>query len=171
MYTVVFDARNAGLPGWEFIPIGIGIVLIAWLFRNREAPATAPRAPVLSRFLRNAPLILACFTLTVALFFFAVGSTRGARYRLNHGDYVVVEGVVSDFVPGDWIGHRHELWRVRSRDQDHWYSYSESAKTEGFGQTQQQGGPIHNGVHVRIADVDGLIARLEVATSDLPKTP
>jgi hypothetical protein len=93
------------------------------------------------------------------------------RFRLNHGDYVVVEGVVRDFVPADWIGHRHELWRVRSGDQDYWYSYSESVITAGFRQTQQQGGPIHNGVRVRIADMDGLIARLEVATTDLPATP
>ena len=168
MYTVVFDARNAGLPGWESIPIGLLFIALAYF--RRGSPAQKPRSPALSWLLRNGLLIFACsFTALATLF--TVGSTLRVRGRLNHSDYVVVEGVVSDFVPADWIGHRHELWRVRSGDQDYWYSYSESVITAGFGQTQQQGGPIHNGVRVRIADVDGLIARLEVATSDLPKRP
>lgn len=168
MYTVVFDARNAGLPGWEAIPIGLLFVVIAYF--RRESPPSKPRAPALAWFFRNALLIFAC-TITVIGTLATVGSTLRVRYRLNHGDYTVVEGVVSDFVPGDWTGHRHELWRVRSGDQDYWFTYSRSIITPGFRQTQEEGGPIHNGVRVRIADMDGLIARLEVATSDLPATP
>lgn len=167
MYTVVFDARNAGLPGWELIPVGLVFIAIGYF--TRSAPVPQPRAPKLAWLLRNGLLVFACFwTATATLLI--VGDTLRTRYRLNHGDYTVVEGVVSNFVPGDWIGHRHELWRVRSADQDHWYTYSRSTITSGFRQTQEEGGPIHNGVHVRIADEDGLIARLEVATSDLPGT-
>lgn len=165
MYTVVFDARNAGLPGWEFIAVGLG--LIAFGYFMRSARAAQPGTTKLGWLFRNGILIFACFwTATVTLS--VVGDTLRMRYRLNHGDYVVVEGVVSDFVPGDWTGHRQELWRVRSGDQDYWYTYSKPIITSGFRQTQEEGGPIHNGVHVRIADEDGLIARLEVATSDLP---
>ena len=165
MYTVVFDARNAGLAGWEAIPIGL--LFVALTYFRRELPSSKPRAPALAWFLRNALLIFACaFTIVATLG--TVGTTLRVRYRLNHGDYTVVEGVVSDFVPGDWTGHRHELWRVRSEHRDYWYTYSKSIITSGFRQTQEEGGPIHNGVRVRIADMDGLIARLEVARGPLP---
>ena len=164
MYTVVVDARNAGLPGWETIPIALLFVALAYV--KRQLPSSKPRAPALAWFFRNALLIFAC-TVAAGDILATVGSNLRVRYRLNHDDYTVVEGVVSDFVPGDWIGHRHELWRVRSGDKDYWYTYSKSIITSGFRQTQEEGGPIHNGVHVRIADMDGLIARLEVARGDL----
>jgi len=35
--------------------------------------------------------------------------------------------------------------------------------TAGFNNTLSHGGPIHEGLRVRIADVDGAIARLEIA--------
>jgi len=164
VYTVVFDARNAGVPGWEAIPIAL--FFVALTYSKRQVPSSKPRAPALAWFLRNALFIFAC-TAAVVTTLVTVGSTLRVRYRLDHGDYTVVEGVVSDFVPGDWIGHRHELWRVRSGDKDYWYTYSKSIITSGFRQTQEEGGPIRNGVRVRIADMDGLIARLEVATADL----
>jgi hypothetical protein len=172
VYTVVFDARNAGVPGWEGIPIAL--LFLALTYLKRQVPASKPRARALAWFLRNALFIFAC-TVAIVTTLGTVGSTWRVRYRLNHGDYnhgdyTLVEGVVSDFVPGDWIGHRHELWRVRSGDKDYWYTYSRAIITSGTRQTQEEGGPIRNGVRVRIADMDGLIARLEVATADLEGT-
>jgi len=165
MYRVVFDARNAGLPGWEFIAIGLFFVALL-SFQGRTS--TPNRA--LSPGIRKAALIVAClWTATATLVI--VGKALRVRYRLNHGDYVVVEGVVSDFVPGDAGGHRYELWRVRTSAEDHWYRYKRPFVTPGFRQTEPEGGPIHDGVRVRIADEDGLIARLEVATSDSVITP
>ena len=158
VYTVVFDARNAGLPGWEAIVIGLLFIAIFYFSRDWSRR--------LSTALRRAGLIFACLWMVVVTLS-TVGDTLRVRYRLNHGDYVVVEGVVSDFVPGDWGGHHSEQWRVRSGEEDHRYSYSRPVITPGFRQTQEEGGPIHDGVRVRIADEDGLIARLEVATSDL----
>lgn len=165
MYTVVFDARSAGWPGWWFIPVGLVFIAIGYF--NRSAPASKPRSPALSWLFRNALVIFACLWTTIAAIS-VVGKTLRVRYRLNHGDYVVVEGVVTSFLPGDPGGHRDELWGVRSGGEDHWYHYSSSVITPGFRVTQRAGGPIHDGVRVRIADADGLIARLEVATSDLP---
>jgi hypothetical protein len=75
--------------------------------------------------LRNAVLILACVIVALDALF-SVGKTLRVRYRLNRGDCVLVEGVVSDFVPGGPAGHGDELWRARSGDQDHWYHYSAS---------------------------------------------
>jgi len=155
VYKVVFDARNSGLPGWESILVGLLFIAIFYFGRewNRR----------LSPALRKAGLILA-WLWTVVVTLSIVGETLRVRYRLNHGDYVLVEGVVSDFVSADWGGHRAEQWCVRSGDEDHCYKYSRPVITAGFRQTQEEGGPIHSGVRVRIADEDGLIARLEVAS-------
>jgi hypothetical protein len=42
------------------------------------------------------------------------------------------------------------------------YRYSDFVLVPGFHTTTTRGGPIREGLHVRIADVDGEIARLEI---------
>ena len=83
----------------------------------------------------------------------------GIRRALRDSTYVVVEGVVTEFVPGRTDGHPAESFVVNG----HRYEYSPYIVTSGFSQIQPLGGPIHEGLLVRIADVDGTIARLEVA--------
>jgi hypothetical protein len=56
-------------------------------------------------------------------------------------------------------GHAMESFEVAG----HCYSYSDYVVVAGFNNTQSHGGPIRNGLRVRIADIDGQIARLEVA--------
>jgi len=45
----------------------------------------------------------------------------------------------------------------------HHYEYSDYVVSAGFNNTQSHGGPIREGITVRIADVRGKIARLEIA--------
>jgi hypothetical protein len=71
----------------------------------------------------------------------------------------VVEGVVHDFVPMPFDGHPHESFEVAG----HSYEYSDFEVTQGFNNTQSHGGPMRDGLRVRIADVGGRIARLEIA--------
>jgi hypothetical protein len=81
------------------------------------------------------------------------------RDSLLNGKYTVVEGVVVDFVPMPYSGHAMEKLNVDG----HHYEYSDYNVVAGFNNTQSHGGPIHQGLRVRIADVDGQIARLEIA--------
>ena len=83
----------------------------------------------------------------------------GLRSALRTGSYLTVEGVVTEFVPGRSDGHPAESFVVNG----HRYEYSPYIVTSGFSQIQSHGGPIREGLRVRIADVDGTIARLEVA--------
>jgi hypothetical protein len=87
----------------------------------------------------------------------------GAWFRVSRGHYVTVEGTVEDFIAGDSGDHRPETWSVRDSKGLHRYSYSPSRGFVGFTQTQAHGGPMRSGLRVRVADVDGLIARLEIA--------
>jgi hypothetical protein len=45
----------------------------------------------------------------------------------------------------------------------HHYRYSDSVVTAGFNNTQPHGGPIREGMTVRITNFGGQIARLEIA--------
>lgn len=79
--------------------------------------------------------------------------------RVSSGRYELVEGQVMDFVPGDREGHQYEMFTVASNGRRYQYRYRSSTIVPGF---HQSAGPVHPGAYVRIADVDGYIARLEI---------
>ena len=79
--------------------------------------------------------------------------------NLDSGNYSVIEGTVTDFVPMPYAGHFDESFTVKGQR----FSYSDYVSTSGFNNTTSHGGPIHEGLHVRIAYFGGLILRLEVA--------
>ena len=82
------------------------------------------------------------------------------RKALERGDYRVVEGTVMDFVPEkEWI-KRPESFSVVSPAETTRYSYARSIVTQGLNKNH---GNVGSGSQVRIADVNGTIARLEVA--------
>jgi hypothetical protein len=81
------------------------------------------------------------------------------RYALAHGAAKVVTGCVSDLVPEGPDGHPSERLRVG----DHAYTYSSYDLTPAFNRTVPHGGPMRDGLCVRIADLQGRILRLEVA--------
>jgi hypothetical protein len=84
---------------------------------------------------------------------------KGLQDHLSSGDYVVVEGRVENFVRGDKGGHKDERWSVRSGGRLYTYQYKWSMVVPGF---HRSAGPMREGLHVRLADVDGYIARLEI---------
>ncbi|HEX6041485.1 hypothetical protein [Longimicrobium sp.] len=160
-YVLVFDAGAAPLVrATDFVGLGLlaflGVAL--WKARGRRAGVSPPPAPF------GNPAVLAALAMFVLL---AMGVMAGSRYvgtvhlreRLRDGEYARVEGVVEDFVPGDREGHRTERWSVRSGGRTYRYAYRTSQQVPGF---HQAGGPVREGLRVRVADVDGHIARLEV---------
>jgi hypothetical protein len=157
-YRIEFDMAEAGYRyGW-FPLAGVGIAaigVIQLLWRRRHPD---PRRSWWRRF--EPPF-------TVAFGAFVAGVTFAGTYweyrelvsALENRDYTVVEGVVHNFVPMPYEGHAHESFDVAG----HHYEYSDFMVTEGFNNTQSHGGPIRDGLRVRIADVGGRIARLEIA--------
>jgi hypothetical protein len=79
--------------------------------------------------------------------------------RARRGDVLIVEGRVTDFIAGAASGHPPESFQVAGR----WYRYSPYELVPGFHQVAANGGPLREGVIVRIGDVDGRIARLKVS--------
>ena len=87
----------------------------------------------------------------------------GLRLAVSRGRYQVHEGIVTDFVPGDAGDHRSESWTVKTASDAFSFSYSPSILEPGYNQTAAHEGQIANGLYVRVWEVDGRIARLEVS--------
>ena len=92
-------------------------------------------------------------------FLLGAGETRRLQQALADGRYDLVEGRMENFEPGDRGGHREERFSVRSGGEVYRYRYSYPAVIAGF---HASAGPLRAGMAVRIADVRGAIARLEV---------
>jgi hypothetical protein len=87
----------------------------------------------------------------------------GLRSALARGEFNHVEGVVTGFAPEDPTIKNPGRFGVITADGRHEYSISRSIVSQGFTGGSPYDGLLQEGMRVRIADVDGKIARLEVA--------
>jgi hypothetical protein len=159
LYLVVYDVASRGFHlewAW-FSPL---LVTVAALVRFRFADSTAQR-------LVGAVVAVAAAAFTVFEVQGNYTAFRELRRALQDGDYTLVQGPVEDFVPGRLDGHQNERFRVGS----HRFEYSPYLGLTGFRQLRAAGGAVHEGVRVRIFDVNGTIARLDTVAGsrlDLP---
>jgi hypothetical protein len=70
-----------------------------------------------------------------------------ALLAYQKGDYQVVEGIVTNFDPMPYEGHKSECFSVLDKR----FCYSDYAIDPGFRNTASHGGPIRSGLKVRIA--------------------
>lgn len=89
------------------------------------------------------------------------------RHALQQHRYVTVEGVVSSYVQGDSTRNIPESFNVGG----HRYAFRAGSVTDGYKGTFSARSGIRNGVLVRIADVDGIVARLEVSDTTSFRSP
>jgi len=157
-YRVVYDVRHAMPNVWWLIviplvlgPVGYGIY--------RQA----------HRFDSSKPGFVGLFLMFMAGLgtLFVIGGSLlpylGMRSHLARGAYRVREGTVRNFVPGDAGDHRSESWVLQSVSDSVNYSYSPSIVDAGYDQTAPHGGQVREGTRVRVWEVGGRIARLEIA--------
>jgi hypothetical protein len=151
-YHVAYDAAQASFHTWKFSLAGLIFVAVgvAGFLFNRGSAAPRERALAFIWF-PLAAAVGACWT-TVA--FVGVRSEyTQLRDALANGAFTVVEGTVTAYVPEGAGGHPPESWTVDG----HSYVVSTYVVTSGL----EQPGLVKAGDRVRIADVDGHIARLE----------
>lgn len=159
-YETVFDVARDGFGAWRFsatglVGIAIGIGMFVYFHRHPD-PRRGKYRPAFG-------VLIASYSVWWTITSF--GSTHGeyARMRdaLRTGKFVVVEGVVRDYKPAPAEGHAYEEFDVAG----HQYSFSDYVIIAGYHKSQSHGGVIHEGLQVRIADVGGQIARLEIRRS------
>jgi hypothetical protein len=150
-------AHNIGGPyGLLFggVPaiLALGLAFLAWTDREvRFDESFHPRARTV------APAAAAVLFLGVSLCASYQWRAFDLAHQLAVGDTTVVTGAVQDAYGGGTWGS--ECFTVDS----HRYCYSDGPNDVGFHQTAANGGPIRNGLQVRVSSVGDVIVRLEVA--------
>lgn len=166
-FHVVYDIRRS-LPGGSELPfLEIPIFLLGfWAYRHHRSSNSMEgvRATLIGFVL----MALAVF----GLLFFINGSLLtyiAIRTRVARGAYEVLEGVITEFRSG-YAGTRLEQWTLQTRSGQRTYAYSEHVLAGGYDGTTAAGSLLRTGLRVRVYDVRGRIARLEVECRALVPT-
>jgi hypothetical protein len=159
-YRVYYDIQQVAYPGWWIFAVGllfISVGAVTFLARNNEYFSSRLWS---SKFQRKVmPIYLLIFGLIgVGAGWLNYSNFAELRDTTRNGKAEVVEGLVKEFVPMPYHGHGKESFVVNG----HRFSYSDYDLTKGFNQSQSHGGPIREGLQVRIAHVDGKIIKLEI---------
>jgi hypothetical protein len=156
-YTVVFDVLTNGARAFWFPVPGLFFIVIGLLL---------PRF-IKSGIFRSPPWMRSWFPtvfLVFAILWTLIGFTSiGVRYlndlnAMKSGKVGYVEGQVESFVPMPYTGHAMESFTVKGIP----FSYSDYVVTPGFNNTTSHGGPIRNGLYVRIWYLQNEILKLEI---------
>jgi hypothetical protein len=153
-YVTVFDASQKWLD-WTAPVVGGAIGLVGLVQYRKRSPPFDTR---LARALGLAATLWGFGWATVIPYIH--WTQRSALVSaLREGSTSVVAGPVRDFVPMPWSGHAQECFRVQATT----FCYSDFEVSPGFNNARSHGGPIREGIQVRIHHVNSVIARLEVA--------
>lgn len=160
-YQLIFDAAASGYSTWRAATVPAGVALFSLLLTAFAPSAWRVRE---SRELRWYRLLTGSIAGLAGVASLGILAHTWREYdtlrnALRRREFRVVEGKVSNFVPEGLDGHPTEKFQLGNIR----FQYSTSDITSAFHRTAARGGPIHDGLRVRIAEVDGAIARLEVA--------
>lgn len=161
-YRLVFDLQTSDvrLTNYLFMLPGVIIFLCgAFTYFFRERLSNPFRAkPMPQRF----PFFLLLFGL---LWMQLTGLSLYTQYdamrqAMEKGKVSVVEGKVIDFSPMPVLGHKKEHFCVSGSQTC--FEYSDYEVTPGFNITNAHGGPIKQGLPVRVTYRDNVILKLEL---------
>lgn len=162
-YVTVFDAGAAPYRNLFFIVPGLALTFVGsvMVFRPKWVAYVpffhpSPTKP----WFRPFAIIYLLFAVvwTIAAAAAVVGNAASAKSALEHGDCQTIAGRVEHFHPMPASGHDMEQFDVAGVS----FSYSDYVITAGFNNSASHGGPIREGLPVRICHRDGEILRLEV---------
>jgi len=161
-YQLVFDLRLEGYRSWHIgaLPgcFAIAFFALSWVVRTQ---ATKSGDVGVNWYARFAALLGAgALLMSVLLLRSSWYDYQQLRAALESGRTHLVVGTVGDFQPGDHDGHVRERFRVN----DEHFEYTESVISDAFEWTAGRGGPMHEGLEVRMLVYRGAILRLEIAS-------
>jgi hypothetical protein len=159
-YEVIYSVITAGYRWWPIVIFGFVALAtcVAILLAQRRFPATVKRP-----WHRPVGIFVLAFVFSMSAD--AAWSTH-RKYtelcrRLRAGEFDLVEGTVEGLIQAE--GKTPEGFTVSG----HRYAgYRSFDLTPGYHADVANGGTLRDGMQVRIADVDGAIARLEVLRSE-----
>jgi hypothetical protein len=164
-YRTVFDITEVGYKSWSFPAFGLIFVFIGLLlpFLNRRG-FIRKSPPWMEKWF---PRIYLGFSIswTLGAFLSTYVDYRQAIGAMRDNSAKIVEGPVTKFHPMPYSGHADESFDIQGVK----FSFSDYDVRAGFNNTASHGGPIREGLRVRIWYLDGEILRLDVR--DGPEQP
>jgi hypothetical protein len=152
-YQTVFTVLQKSPPWWvsAFVPTAVAALTVL----------------AIVAFVRCKTRRVAVVVAYVAMVFMAMTlspagvSDMYARARNSYvkGDYSIAEGTVANFHPMPYSGHPNETFSINGVE----FSYSDYIVVPCFNNTASHGGPLRDGLRVRIAYSGNCILKLEVA--------
>jgi hypothetical protein len=159
-YQVAYDIQQVTYPGWWIFVVGLVfffVGLIILLFSDTKALDSIVESSKKQRIWM--PILSIIFgSLWVGAGVINYSNFADLRNAAQNGSSEVVEGQVREFVPMPYEGHANETFVVNGK----YFAYSDYDETKGFNHTQSHGGPMKEGLQVRITHVDGSIVKLEI---------
>ncbi|MDF1641641.1 hypothetical protein [Thalassolituus oleivorans] len=159
-YEVAFEISKSGIGNLTFALPGLAFIIIGILMFKFRGKLSQNRP----KWFVNA---FATFFLSFAvLWTLLAGIGIGAQQSSVRADYIagkfdVVEGVVENFDPMPASGHKMESFTVGGVK----FEYSDFVVTPGFNNATSKGGPIQEGMPVKISYIGNIILKLEIAKS------
>jgi hypothetical protein len=159
-YVTVFDASLHPYRNLSFVLPGFGFVMLgAIMVFQPKWVETVFRKPFRHRYIFRWFFFLFSVSWVVTAGASVLRDAISASRSAASGNCETVEGRVEHFHPMPAGGHDVEHFDVQGVD----FSYSDYIVTAGFNNTSSHGGPVREGLPVRICYRDGEILRLAVA--------
>ncbi|CDI03843.1 putative Membrane protein [Candidatus Competibacter denitrificans Run_A_D11] len=158
-YYVVFDILDSGYKAWFFPAFGLVFIVVGIaLFSSRNKVFLFDGNMNRSR--KALPFLWFGFSIlwTFSAFYSTYGEYAYLIDSVKKGYVERVEGKVENFKPMPLGGHKMERFCVQSTC----FRYSEGIVTNGFNNSNANGGPIKEGLLVRITHVGDVIVKLEI---------
>lgn len=161
-YTTVFDLAQDGYTAWWAPAFGLILVTIGALLvfapdlMRRLVPSGLQGT---ARRVSSWIFFVFASAWTAVVFIATFGEYKTGLSALRAGTASVVEGRVTDFVPKSSTGHAQEHFTVSGQR----FSYSDNTLTSAFHNSASHGGPIREGLQVRITYFGNSILRVEIA--------
>lgn len=160
IYQTVFDVTETGYTSGLFDFSDLFMVLIGILFVvfRRQLPAWGGKN---SRIINVYAFAFLSFAIVLTLVTFMAMSSKkkSLRQAIESGNTEIVEGLVSQFDPMPHTGYRMERFCVQGTC----FEYSDHFVTGGFNNMSSHGGPIREGLPVRVTYIGNKIIKLEIA--------
>ena len=163
----MYDASIGSFSGWEFIGLGVlfSIIGAGLVFSTRVRSVFSQNSTekfyrIFSRFFFGFSIF---WSLLVCSFVW-LGNSSAKRASIKN-TCSIAEGQVKEFEPMPRSGHQLEKFKVDNVS----FGYSDYVVTGGFNNTASHGGPIKEGLQVRICYLSrnrtnsNIIVRLEIA--------
>jgi len=152
VYELVYDAANGNPETWPFMPISLLVILFgAFLTFSETARSAFSRGRskklmlIFSRVLFGGAVLL---TLLSGCSTFS--KTKEAKLSSLDNTCTLIEGKVVNFKPRASEGGQNEKFKVNNIT----FEYSDYVFTGGFNNTASHGGPIYEGLKVRLCYFD-----------------